>query len=580
MTQRSLFRNILVRFIICCSILILIGIPLLNHYLSNHHHQLTVQQLKNQLHQWQGPIEQLINNNFQHNESLLNNFKTSTTRLTLINPTGTVILDSQTNPLQLDNHGHRPEILATQNVPYGVSQRYSKTTQNNRLYVAIRVHNDWHLRFSIPSRTISPLFITPLIICLILGILILGLSLSLILYIEKKKVLTFLSKITLMTPQFQPLEGSTQHSQELELLRQKIVTLATNFKDNITTLENEKKEKDLILARMIEGIAVLDNDRIITLFNYSAHQMLCADHILNPIGKHIQEIIRNTTFFECLNQLENKGSLHQKEITLSSDPEHIVQLNGIRLSQESSGAGYLLVFRDMTHLKQLERTRQDFVANVSHELKTPVTLIKGALETLSTTDINHNDKTTFLNMSVKHCSRLETLINDLLQLSELDNKTNYDLTKEPFSITTCINNAITSCKNKLQEKGITIQFEEETERSIPMNPSLMEQVFANLILNALQYSPENTVIDIQLRDTTDTLTISIIDEGCGILKEHQPLIFQRFYRVDSARSRQVGGTGLGLSIVKHIVQIHNGTIHMTSTPGKGSTFSVSLPKNP
>ena len=113
-----------------------------------------------------------------------------------------------------------------------------------------------------------------------------------------------------------------------------------------------------------------------------------------------------------------------------------------------------------------------------------------------------------------------------------------------------------------------------------MNPSLMEQVFANLILNALQYSPENTMIDIQLNDTTDTLTISIIDEGCGILKEHQPLLFQRFYRVDSARSRQVGGTGLGLSIVKHIVQIHNGTIHMTSTPGKGSTFSVSLPKNP
>ena len=250
------------------------------------------------------------------------------------------------------------------------------------------------------------------------------------------------------------------------------------------------------------------------------------------------------------------------------------------IGQHHNRIGALIVLNDVTRLRRLENIRRDFVANVSHEIKTPVTAIKGFVETLHDGSIrNSRDAERFLGIIGKHVDRLNAIIEDLLSLSRIEQDVEREeIVLEEGSIRDVLLTAIQVCEVKAASKNIRVALSCKEDLKARINPPLLEQAVVNLLDNAIKYSDSESTIRVQARKTNDQIILSVHDEGCGIGKEHSHRLFERFYRVDKARSRQLGGTGLGLAIVKHITQAHGGHVSVESTPGKGSTFSLHLPK--
>jgi two-component system phosphate regulon sensor histidine kinase PhoR len=242
--------------------------------------------------------------------------------------------------------------------------------------------------------------------------------------------------------------------------------------------------------------------------------------------------------------------------------------------------GGLLVISDVTQLRRLENMRRDFAASVSHEIKTPLTAIKGFVETLCTGEVEDREETRrFLTIIDKHVNRLATIIDDLMQLSriERDDEIQQIGLEECCRIADVINTAIGLCTGGIRDKGIDVQFSCEPELNGCLDATLLEQAAVNLLDNAIKYSPAKSVIQIEALTVDDEIQIRFTDHGLGIARKHLLRLFERFYRVDKARSRQLGGTGLGLAIVKHIAQAHGGNVSVKSELAKGSTFTLHLP---
>ena len=236
---------------------------------------------------------------------------------------------------------------------------------------------------------------------------------------------------------------------------------------------------------------------------------------------------------------------------------------------------------DVTRLRRLENVRRDFVANVSHEIRTPLTSIKGFVETLLDGAIeNKEDTVSFLKIIAKQSNRLNSIIEDLLTLARLEEEGDRSkIDFDPIEIRRVVDGAVRVCIHASEKKHIEIKVECPSDLVVKVNYALLEQAVINLVDNAIKYSPEGSEIDISVSaDNSDQTVISVKDNGPGIEKKHLPRIFERFYRVDKARSRDLGGTGLGLAIVKHIAQVHSGRVDVHSTPGIGSNFFIYLPR--
>jgi two-component system phosphate regulon sensor histidine kinase PhoR len=235
------------------------------------------------------------------------------------------------------------------------------------------------------------------------------------------------------------------------------------------------------------------------------------------------------------------------------------------------------VIRDISRVHHLEKVRSDFVANVSHELKTPITSIKGFIETLSSDSFSHDEKThEYLAIVRQQSERLQFIVDDLLTLSRLERKEGY-IMKKTASIYEVILTAISLCQLNAKKQNIYIQTECDEKLSGFINANLIEQALVNLLSNAIKYSDPDTTIVVRAHEKESSIHIEVADQGFGIEARHHDRLFERFYRIDAGRSRHMGGTGLGLSIVKHIIQNHKGTIQLDSVPGKGSTFTIMLP---
>ncbi|MFC1751989.1 two-component system histidine kinase PnpS [Thermoproteota archaeon] len=356
--------------------------------------------------------------------------------------------------------------------------------------------------------------------------------------------------------------------------------MANQLKDRIRTILRERNEKDSILTNMVEGILTVDQDGRIISINQAA-QKLFGRTIETLTCQSIHDMPHNETLEELVQKVLSSKEPIEEDLILHNSEDVFVQVHG-SVVKDALGrkAAVLLVFNDVTRLQRLERVRQEFVANVSHELRTPITLIKGFVETLLEGALdNKEDALRFLTIIRSHSDRLNAIIEDLLSLSRLEQEEGrHTLEFIDTKLQPLLEKAVEICEPKADQRKISIHLDCDPAVSVRINPPLIQQAILNLLDNAVKYSPENRRLYLSAHVVDQEVCISVKDEGLGIGKEHLPHIFQRFYRIDKARSRDMGGTGLGLAIVKHIAQAHRGWVTVESELNKGTTFFVFLPK--
>ena len=359
--------------------------------------------------------------------------------------------------------------------------------------------------------------------------------------------------------------------------------MARQLGDRLSTVIQHRNELSAVLASMAEGVLAIDLDERVISLNRAANDLLGvdADQI---IGRSIQESVRNTTLQALIRQTLERAAPVQGETTLRSPkqsglPDRYLQVQTAPLRDaDGQRLGVLVVLHDVTQLRRLESVRRDFVANVSHEVKTPVSAIKAAVETMLDDSAMPRDQAErFMGIIKRQADRLDAIVEDLLVLARLESQEGDLLAEiEAQPVKRIIEAAAETCQAKASEKNITIRIEAEGQPRALANAMLLEQALVNLIDNAIKYSPADTEVGVQTQRRGDELIIAVTDQGRGIEPQHIERIFERFYRTDRARSRELGGTGLGLSIVKHVADTHGGRVSVDSEPGLGSTFRIHI----
>jgi len=368
-------------------------------------------------------------------------------------------------------------------------------------------------------------------------------------------------------------------TEEMRGLAEAMNQMAAQLDDRIKTAIKQRNELEAVLSSMKEGVIAVDLDEKIISINQSAASIF-KSRPSDLEQRSIQEVIRNPELQKIIKKAISSGEHSEGDVVLYQDKEIILNVQTTSLLDENEKfIGIIVVLNDVTRLRHLETMRKEFVSNVSHEIKTPLTAIKGFVETLSQGAMeNQGEAKRFLNIIEKHVNRLVALIEDLMHLSVIEQK---DKTKEikliKGNIRSVIKTAVQVCLAKAESKKIKVNLICHEDISAKIDTQLLEQAAVNLLDNAIKYSEEGGLVQIQVITTDTEVCISFKDYGIGIPKEHLSRLFERFYRVDNARSRKLGGTGLGLAIVKHIVQTHEGYVTVESVPGEGSNFIIHLP---
>jgi two-component system phosphate regulon sensor histidine kinase PhoR len=369
------------------------------------------------------------------------------------------------------------------------------------------------------------------------------------------------------------------HTDEMAGLADAMNRMAQQLRKRLIHITQQHNEIEAILASMREGLIALDSGERVIKINQAAQEILGVSWGPDK-NMDILELVRNRDLEQLIHQLLSTEVPAEKDILFHRNGERVIHVHGSPIhGVGKSRVGTLLMLNDVTQLRRLENIRQDFAANVSHELKTPLTAVKGFVETLlhgSLDDAEENRR--FLSIIERHVLRLEAIIEDLMTLARIEVEGESGrIGMQSHPIDEILKRAVELRRPEGEEKRIQIELACNDAPRMKMDAILFEQAAANLLDNAIKYSPEGSVVRIESRLDTAGLTVSFKDAGIGIEKRHIPRLFERFYRVDLARSRKLGGTGLGLAIVKHIVQAHGGRITVESLPGKGSTFMLHFP---
>lgn len=484
-------------------------------------------------------------------------------RVTVIGNDGGVLFDSQADASQMENHSDREEFKEAVLYGTGMSSRYSDTLTEKNIYYAVRLSDGSVLRLSAPQSTIFA-FLSDLIgpICIVI---LIALILSAVLAIKlSESILKPINALDLDNP-----ENNKTYDELAPLLtkinRQKLV-----IENQLHEAKQKQKEFKLITDNMREGLLVIDSNSDILTYNAAAEKLL---DITDETSLASLKIYRSTQVIDAVDEAL-KGNNSECQITQHSRQYSLIA-NPVFRDGEIIGA--VIVLLDITEKAQREQLRREFTANVSHELKTPLTSIYGFAELMKDGDMKKEDMEDFAKSIYDETKHLITLVGDIIKLSALDEKSRF-YEKETVDLYALACETAERLKVDAAKKHVTVNVDGEKAEYIGVRQILTDIIY-NLCENAIKYNRENGSVDVSVAENDTNIILKVKDTGIGIPQEHQERVFERFYRVDKSHSKEIGGTGLGLSIVKHGVLYHGGEISMESEPGKGTEITVTFKKN-
>ena len=483
-------------------------------------------------------------------------------RVTWIAPDGDVLFDSVMEEGEMENHADREEVREAFRDGHGEGERFSSTLSEKTWYCAVRLEDGSVVRLSIETASILTVFFTmtyPLVLILVaIG------CVSLFLAFQTAKLITNpINEIDLEHP-----ENAVVYDELSPLLR-KIAVQNREIHRQMAELKRRKEEFDPITANMQEGLLVRDAEGAVLSSNEGVLRLLGLSHVEE--GQNVFQLNRSETFRRGV-EAALKGEHREEKLELGG---RVYELFANPVFRDGENAGVILVLFDATEKEGREKLRREFTANVSHELKTPLTSISGFAEIMKSGMVRPEDMGNFAGKIYDEAQRLIALIQDIIKLSKLDEKESF-LEKEWVELDTLVLEVRERLQPTAEKKNIRLMVHAEPLQVFGVKPVLMEMVY-NLCDNAIRYNRPDGEVRMTLREEDGTAVLEVADTGIGIAKEEQERIFERFYRVDASRSAENGGTGLGLSIVKHGAALHNGKVSLKSILGEGTTMTICIP---
>jgi len=508
-------------------------------------------------------------------------------RVTLIAPDGRVIGESERGAADLaslENHAGRPEVRAALEGYTGRDLRRSTTVEAPLLYVATAVREGGRavgvLRLALPLSAVTASYESLHQVMLAGGAVALLVALGIGIFVAgrvTRPVVEMQSIARQMSEGSFLVRAPTRSTDEIGTLGRSLNVMAGRLREKIEDLEREQAKITAILDAMVEGVIAVDGQEHILLMNERARAMFGLGSGRGE-GKPFLEVIRNSDLHEIFRGLLEASPV-SREVVLSSPAPRILGINAVRLGLAGERAGMVMVLHDVTALRQLERVRTEFVANVSHELRTPLTAIQGYLETLLSGALEERENARrFLEIVLRHSERLGRLLNDLTDLSNIE-LGKVTLRRELVRVAEVVASVLAIIGPRAARTRVAVTAEiPAVLPAVPADRDRLAQVLINLVDNAVKYTPEGGSVTVTARERGDgTIEVAVTDTGIGIPPADLPRITERFYRVDKARSRELGGTGLGLAIVKHLVVAHGGDLRIESEPERGTTVRFTLP---
>lgn len=508
------------------------------------------------------------------------------TRITVIASDGRVLADSMADASRMQPHQGRPEVAAALQGRTGRDMRLSDTTGRSTLYVAIPIRADGRV-LGVLRTGASVTEMEEVLSGLQRRIVLHGLAVMLIAvgvaFVLSTRVLRPLAALETGAGRF--AAGDLSHrvpvanAREIAAVAEAMNRMAAQLRDRIGAIETQRGELETLLASLGEGVVAVDaaerilyaNDRAAELLGTSATAMR---------GHDLREAIRHPGLQEVILGALKTGEPAEAGVVLRGDRDTYLQGRAVPLRDAGNGVrGAVIVMNDLTRIHRLMVLRRDFVANVSHELKTPLTAIGGFVETMLDPDPPPEaDRQRFLGIVLRQVQRLQTLVDDLLGLARIEQQAEDGALETAVTpVKTVVDDALETCRRTALDGGVAIGADVADGLSARMDADRIGRAVVNLLDNAIKHSPTGSQVRVECRAAGSHVEFSVTDHGSGIEPQHLPRLFERFYRVDKARSRRDGGTGLGLAIVKHIVQAHGGQVAVESRPGEGSRFSFRIP---
>ena len=503
-------------------------------------------------------------------------------RLTIIDADGTVLADSCGDILEMEPHDTRPEIQdARRERGAGWSTRYSYTLGKYMMYLALPLDTGaGFVRVAMPlseiQSSLQAQWRNVLLTLMIAFAIAIYQGHRFSLYVTKP-VLEMVSLSQAMARGSFDRRIETKTLDEMGQLGEAFNAMAAKLEQSVGELRDNNLKLQAILSSMVDGILAVDMNLDIILINPTAKELFHLEE--DCLGRYFLEVFRNSQMDRLLQQVLYRDAVSAIEMTTEPPKERIIRIHGAPIKEEGETVGAVVLAQDITELRRLEQVRTDFVANVSHELKTPLTSIMGFVETLKEGAMDQPDTARrFLDIIQIETERLARLINDILSLSELEFKKSQRYHAR-INMAAVVRETLEMMKTYARSKTISLgHLFSRNDIYIQGSPDRIKQMVINLVDNAIKYTPNGGSVTVLLEEFPERVVLRVRDTGIGIANEHIPRLFERFYRVDKGRSRSLGGTGLGLAIVKHIVLSMKGEIQVNSEPGKGTEFTIVLPK--